>query len=127
MVTPIPQGVFAMKERFAIIKHIAKSYKKATKKVKSQMIKELAEMFHMNKQYISYLLRNAGKTITKRGRVVVVADPTLKGVSVRGRKRVYGEDVIWALKYIWPLTGYASYEACKKGERGWEGDQAVMR
>lgn len=40
--------------------------------------------------------------------VAVVSDLSPKSLSRRGRKKVYGPDVVEALKRIWPLTGYAS-------------------
>ncbi|MFQ3573681.1 MAG: transposase family protein [Thermodesulfovibrionales bacterium] len=64
----------------------------------------------MNRQYLAYLLRNSGKKVFRRGKVVVVADPTLKELSKRGRKKIYGRDVDEALSVIWPLTGFASYK-----------------
>jgi len=41
------------KARCAIIKHNAKAYRKAVKKVKSLMLDELTEMLHMNRQYLA--------------------------------------------------------------------------
>ena len=37
-----------------------------------------------------------------------ITDATLNEKSKRGRKKVYGKEVINALKKIWPLTGFAS-------------------
>lgn len=108
MVAFIPKGVYTMKDRFVIINHNAKLYQKASKKDKSRMLEELSLILHLNRQYIASLLRKARRVIVRRGRVVVIADPTLKELSRRGRKRVYGEEVLSALKKIWPLTGFAS-------------------
>lgn len=108
MVAQIPEGVYTMKDRLVIINHNAKAYQKASKKVKSQMLKELSEILLMNRQYIATLLRKAGKIIMKKGKVVVVADPCLRELSKRGMKKVYGKDVEKALKKIWSITGFTS-------------------
>jgi len=97
-----------MKAKRAIIKHNAALYRKATKKVKSIMLDELTEMLHMNRQHLAKLLRNTGRVVARKGNVVVVSDLSPKSLSRRGKKRVYGQDVVEALKKIWPLTGYAS-------------------
>jgi len=97
-----------MKAKRAIIKHNAALYRKATKKVKSIMLDELTEMLHMNRQHLAKLLRNTGRVVARKGNVVVVSDLSPKNLSRRGRKKIYGNDVVEALKEIWPLTGYAS-------------------
>lgn len=108
MVTKIPKGVYTMEKRLVIIRHNAKAYQKASKKIKAQMLKELSEILHMNKQYIASLLRASGKVVVTKGKIRVIADPTLAELSKRGRKRVYGGDIERALRRIWPLTGFAS-------------------
>lgn len=108
MVAQIPKGVYTMKAKRAIIKHNAAAYRKATKKVKSMMLDELAEILHMNRQYLARCLRKTARVVARKGNVVVVSDLSPKSLSRRGRKKVYGPDVAEALKRIWPLTGYAS-------------------
>jgi len=54
------------------------------------------------------LLRNIGNPIIRNGKVVVVADVTSNELSRRGRKKVYGKEILTLLKKIWPLTGFAS-------------------
>ncbi|WP_460180787.1 DDE-type integrase/transposase/recombinase [Thermodesulfovibrio sp. TK110] len=97
-----------MKNKLVIILNNAELYRKANKKQKSQLLKELSLILHMNKQYISSLLRNSGKKLIRKSRTVVIADPTLSCVSKRGRKKVYDDSVEKALRKIWRLTGYAS-------------------
>jgi len=53
-------------------------------------------------------LRSTDKVFARRGKVVVVSDIFPKGPSGRGRKKIYGGDVVEALKRIWPITGFAS-------------------
>lgn len=108
MVAFIPKGVYTMRGKAVIIKHNAEAYQKASKKIKSKILEELSEILHMNKQYLASLLRKAGKVVVRKGKIVVVADPSINDLSKRGRKKVYGEDVLRALKRIWPLTGFAS-------------------
>jgi hypothetical protein len=106
MVAFIPEGVYTMKDKSVIINHNAKAYQKASKKIKSRMLQELSEILHMNRQYLATLLRKAGHVIFRRGRLTAIADPSMKELSKRGRKRLYGEDVIKALKKIWRISGF---------------------
>ncbi len=108
MVVVIPKGVYTMKIRFVIINENAKIYQKASKKVKAQMLDELTHILHINRQYLALLLSKAGKVVTRKKKVVVVCDPSLKELSKKGRKRFYGGDIERALKKIWSLTGFTS-------------------
>lgn len=54
----------------------------------------------MNRQYLAGLLRNIGKVVARRGKVVVVSDLSPKSLSRRGRRKIYGQDVVEALKKI---------------------------
>ncbi|MFN3740185.1 MAG: hypothetical protein ACK4TF_05865 [Thermodesulfovibrionales bacterium] len=67
MVAEIPKGVYTMQNKLVIINHNAKAYQKASKKIKSQMLKELSEILHMNKQYLASLLRASGKVLVDSG------------------------------------------------------------
>ncbi|MBP8674917.1 MAG: hypothetical protein KBH34_01285 [Acetomicrobium sp.] len=67
MVAQIPKGVYTMKAKRAIIKHNAALYRKAMKKVKSMMLDKLAEILHMNRQYLASLLRKTGRVVAKKG------------------------------------------------------------
>lgn len=108
MVATVPKGVYTMKNRFVIINHNAKLYQRATKKVKTQMLNELFKLLHMNRQYLAGLLRNAGKVIYRKGKAVVVANPAIKELSKRGRKKIYGDDVLRILKRLWHISGFVS-------------------
>ncbi len=98
MLASIPKGVYTMKNKLVIILNNAELYRKANKKQKSKLLKELSLILHMNKQYISSLLRNSGKKVIRKSRTVVIADPTLSCVSKRGRKKVYDDSVEKALR-----------------------------
>jgi hypothetical protein len=108
MVATVPKEVYTMKNRYVIIKHNAKVYQKATKKQKSQMLDELSELLQMNRHYIGYLLRNTGRVVFRKGKVVVVTDSTKDNIHQRGRKRIYGKDVLRAVKKLWRISGFVS-------------------
>ncbi|MFN3395319.1 MAG: hypothetical protein ACK4Z9_00800 [Thermodesulfovibrionales bacterium] len=97
-----------MQNKLVIINHNAKAYQKASKKIKAQMLKELSEILHMNKQYLASLLRKGGKVVARDGKFVVVADLAFNETHKRGRKKIYRGEVERALRRIWPLTGFSS-------------------
>lgn len=97
-----------MKHKYFIINHNKSTYKKAKKKEKTQMLDELSRILHMNRHYIAYLLRNSGKVILRKGNLLVVADPTTENLSKRGRKKMYGDDVVGLLKKLWRISGFVS-------------------
>jgi len=72
------------------------------------MLTELSQILNRNRQYVGYLLRNSGKVVIREGSLQILTDATLNEKSKRGRNKVYGKEVINALKKIWPLTGFAS-------------------
>ncbi|MDN5336475.1 MAG: hypothetical protein PWR02_1501 [Synergistales bacterium] len=108
MIARVPKGVYTMNDKHAIIKHNARAYQKGSKKTKSLILEDLSALLHMNRQYLAFLLRNTGRVVMRKGRIVVVSDPCVDNTSRRGRKKVYGHNVLEALKKIWPLTGFAS-------------------
>ncbi len=67
------------------------TYQKTSNKIKAQMLEELSAILHMNRQYLASLLKNIGKVILRKGKFLVVGDPTLKEFSKRGRKKVMAE------------------------------------
>jgi hypothetical protein len=93
MLASIPKGVYTMKNKLVIILNNAELYRKANKKQKSQLLKELSLILHMNKQYLASLLRNSGRKVIRKARTVVIVDPTLSCISKRGRKKVYEDSV----------------------------------
>jgi len=91
-----------------IIKEYAKIYKKAKKKQKTEILDLLTSMLLMSRNYIAYLLRNAGKIVSRKGNIIVISDPTKNNLSKRGRKKVYGEEVLLVLKILWRISGFIS-------------------
>jgi hypothetical protein len=108
MVAQVPKGVYTMKDRYVIIKHNAKAYQKASKKVKSKMLDELSSMLSMNRHYVGYLLRNTDRVVYRREGTVVITDSRKNYLHQRGRKKVYGKDVLRVVKEIWRISGYVS-------------------
>lgn len=108
MVTIIPEGVYTMESKMSIIVHNSYNYRNASKKQKTIILNELTEILHMNRKYLSYLLRNAGKTLYINGKIRVIADLSLRQTSKRGRKKVYTKALTKSLLELWKISGYAS-------------------
>lgn len=109
MVSKIPKKLYTMEEKYAIIRENAKIYQKARKKVKSEILNELTEILKMNRQYLSFLLRNTGrKMVFKNKGLVVIGVYDRKRLSERGRKKVYGKEIEKVLFKIWVISGFIS-------------------
>ena len=109
MVSKLPKGLYTMEKKYAIIKENAKIYQKGRKKLKSQILDELEEILGMNRQYLSFLLRNTGKkvVIKKRG-LILVGEYSPERLSKRGRKKVYTEEIEKVLFKVWVISGFIS-------------------
>ena len=80
-----------MEKKCAIIN---KNAKKGSKKLKTQILNELERVLGMNRQYLSFLLRNTGKKIViKEMGVILVGKYSPERLSKRGRKKVYTEQI----------------------------------
>ncbi|MGC8971809.1 MAG: hypothetical protein ACP5K2_06375 [bacterium] len=108
MVTTIPEGVYTMKGKMSIIIHNAYNYCKGSKKQKTNILNELTEILHMNRKYLSCLLRNAGKTFYVNGKTRIIVDPSLSPISQRGRKKVYTKEITRSLLELWRISRYVS-------------------
>jgi len=105
----IPEGLYPMEQKYAIIQVNAERYRKGKKKVKGQILNELAEVLNMNRQYISYLLRNTGRRVVLRERgIVLVGEYSKRNLSRRGRKKLYTPDIEKLLLKIWVMSGFIS-------------------
>ena len=62
MVVAYPRGIYRMTERMSIIRENAKTYRKGTKKAKTEMLDELTRVIGMNRKYLAFLLRNGRGT-----------------------------------------------------------------
>jgi hypothetical protein len=108
MVASFPRGIYRMAERMSIISDNSARYRRSRKKVRGQILDELTHVLGMNRKYLAYLLRNAGREVYTRHGVRVVADPKVSYLSRRGRKKVYTEDILPYLVVLWALAGYVS-------------------
>ena len=112
----------SLKEKRAVVREVSKRYKKASKKEKGKILDEFVKLTGYNRCYASYLLRMYEKKVVKYGkdgvRNVFIADNGYKERKVkvkkkkefvirkRNRKRIYGEDVLNALIYLWELSDF---------------------
>jgi hypothetical protein len=98
-----------MKEKKALSQEVAKRYQQAGKKEKGQILNEFVENTGYNRKYALHLLANWGKT-------AIVKAPGMKPVRLKaapvkrrkggGRKPVYGEEAVEALRLLWEFFGY---------------------
>jgi len=108
MVSTIPQKVYTRRSRMSIVHENAPRYRRSSKKVKSQLLDELSRILHYRRKYLSFLLRNAGREVyTPQGRRLI-ADPSASLTSLRGRKKVYTEELLPSLVLLWELAGCIS-------------------
>jgi len=109
MVSKLPKGLYTMEKKYAIIKENAKIYQKGSKKLKTQILNELQEILWMNRQYLSFLLRNTGKKVVIKNRgLILVGEYSPERLSKRGRKKVYTEEIKKILFKIWVISGFIS-------------------
>jgi len=108
-----------LKERRAVVIEVAKRYNKERKKEKGKILNEFVKLTGYNRCYASYLLRTYEKKIVvygKKGtRTVSTTDNGYRGRRDkrnkelklrRKRKRIYDEDVLNALIYLWRISDY---------------------
>ena len=109
MVCIVPKGLYTMEQKYAIIKANAGRYQKGRKKIKSQILDEMEQILNMNRQYLSFLLRNTGRKVVLRAEgIVLVGEYSDKCLSRRGRKKIYTEDIEKILLKIWDISGFIS-------------------
>ncbi len=109
MVSIIPKKLYTMQQRYSIIKENARKYQKGSKKIKTQILNELENILRMNRQYLSFLLRNTGKKIVLKGKgIILIGEYSPERLSKRGRKKVYKEDIEEILVKIWVMSGFIS-------------------
>jgi len=108
-----PKGLMTMNNKRLLIAHNAKLYRKASKKLKTNILNELSMLTGLSRKYTSYLLRKHGKRIRLRKGVVLKGDITKLRVHKRGRKKKYGEKVAQVIVYLWRLTDHISSKHLK--------------
>ena len=106
MVTYIPTtGVYTRRGKMSIVKANCRRYRKSRKKLKSQMLDELSSMLHLNRKYLSFLLRKVGKPIYTPQGLKIIGDDQISYTSLRGRKKIYTRELLPYLITIWRLAG----------------------
>jgi len=104
----MPNKELDLMTRKKISRQVARRYRRASKKEKSRILNEFCALTGYNRNYASYLLRNAGKTITVKTpngpRIRIVADPNL--TIRRNRKPIYDEEVRKALFILWTYLDF---------------------
>ncbi len=109
MVSIFPKGLYTMEQRYAIIRENAKRYREGSKKVKGQILDELEKILDMNRQYLSFLLRNTGRKVVIRDRgIVLIGEYSKRNLSSRGRKKLYDEGFEKILLKVWAMSGFIS-------------------
>ena len=108
MVSVIPERVYTREGKMSIILENAPVYRRGTRKVKSQLLDELCSLTHYHRKYLAFLLRNAGREVYTPQGVRLIADPRASLTSLRGRKKVYTEELLPSLVLLWELAGCLS-------------------
>jgi len=109
MVSKFPKLLYTMKQRYTIIKNNARIYQVSRKKIKTEILNELTNILGFNRNYIAYLLSNAGKKIYLKNKgIVLVGDYSKKRLSQRGRKKFYTQNIEKVLVKIWIMSGFIS-------------------
>ena len=106
MVIVTPTGVYTMQVKRSIIKTNANLYRKATRKLKTQVLDELVQTTHLNRKHLTVLLNNTGKVRYTPQGVKLVGDPTVTYTHRRGRKKKYPQELVPFLKACWVVSGY---------------------
>jgi len=82
----------------------ARRYRSSRKKLKLQILNELAPVLHYNRRYLALLLRNSGRSVFTHRAIRFVADPRVSLVSHRGRKKTYTAELVPYLEAAWKLA-----------------------
>mgnify|MGYP005861674783 FL=1 len=90
----IPAVLYSMDNKKSIIKENLKNYKKASKKVKTDMLDDLEKTLHWHRKYIITLLNRTGKVYYTPQGLKLVGDPTVSYIHNRGRKKKYTEELL---------------------------------
>lgn len=98
-----------MKERQAVTKELAHRYRRAKKKEKGKILDTVIQLTGYNRSYAARELRRRakpvvlGRCVGKRGKVTLVADERGTVKKRRRRPRIYGKEVVAALRKVWVI------------------------
>lgn len=93
-----------MKHKKSTIALNASQYQRGRKKLKSQLIHELAPILNLKPRYLAFLLRNSGRHFVTPSGIHIVGDPTISLVRRRGRKKTYPAELIPPLALLWKIA-----------------------
>jgi len=93
-----------MKQRQAVTAVTVQRYRKASKKVKQQMLDEFCETTGYSRGYARFVLRKHGQPIWRNGKRVVVGE--VRKPQPRLKPRYYDEQVVQELSKLWRLLDY---------------------
>jgi len=93
-----------MKQRQAVTAVTVQRYRKASKKVKQQMLDEFCETTGYSRGYARFVLRKHGQPIWRNGKRVVVGE--VRKPQQRLKPRYYDEQVVQELSKLWRLLDY---------------------
>jgi transposase InsO family protein len=105
-----------MAERRVVTKATCERYRKATRKAKGLILDEFTATTGYCRCYARWLLRNHGRQVEIRPGIRVEGDARAR--SRRRVKRIYGEDVLAALKKLWVMLDYISGKRLKPALAG---------
>lgn len=94
-----------MKERQVVTKALALQYQRGGKKERGELLDRFVEATGYHRSYAAYLLRNHGRRVEVSPGVVLEGSAGLKKASTP-RARVYGPEVVTALKKVWKIMDY---------------------
>ena len=93
-----------MKQRQAVTAVTVQRYRKASKKVKQQILDEFCETTGYCRGYACFVLRNHGQQVWRGGKRVVVG--AVSKPQPRQKPRYYDEPVVRELSKLWQLLDY---------------------
>jgi hypothetical protein len=93
-----------MKQRQAVTAVTVQRYRKASKKVKQQILDEFCKTTGYCRGYARFVLRNHGRQVCRGGKQVVVGAVSKR--QPRQQPRYYDEPVVRELSKLWQLLDY---------------------
>jgi len=98
----------SMQEKKALTGEVSKRYQNAGKKEKTRILDELVKTAGYNRKYALHILANWGKPATARvsGKTAGLKAASKKRKKGGGRKPVYTEEFVAALRNIWVFFWY---------------------
>jgi hypothetical protein len=94
-----------MKERQSVTKALADQYRRASKKEKGRILDQYVEATGYNRVYAARALRGHGKRVDTGTGVVLEGSVRIR-TPRKPRPRVYGPEVLKALKKVWKIMDY---------------------